>query len=418
MPNMAGVRRVLAKELREGRRDRNLLLNVVLIPLFLYPLLGFGVLQVMQVVRGVAEKASTVVALAGDVPSGVRDSLAAGENVQIVDAPASGGPSDAATYRSWREERTAHGEPAPHALLAWTRGERGDSARIFYDAARDRSRDARTQIEDAIAAWRRERTVEAARRVGLGEADLDRFEVESQNTASAVQRGREILASGLPLVLLLMLTVGTAAASLDTVVGERERGTFETILVSPLARADILLGKYLFVVLAAITAFALNLFSMSIFLGFVLELVDAGEEIQVSLDPQSCALVFGAAVLTAALLAAVFMVIAVPSRTYREGQAALSPAYLLATVPGLVVGASGEPFGLTQAFVPVLNAAALFEAALRGEVETLPVVVTYAVLAVAALAAISLAARIAAREDVFLEPRFSLRELLLGKGAS
>lgn len=418
MPNFASVRRVLAKEIREGRRDRNLLLNVVLVPLFLYPLLGFGILQVLQVVRGIAEKTPTVVAVAGDVPAAVRDSLAAGGNMIVVEAPEEVGARDAAGYRAWRDERSRQGQPAPHALLAWTAAAHGDSAHIFYDASLDRSREARGRIDEAIDAWRRERSLDAAHRLGLSAADLDRFEVESENTASAVQRGREILASGLPLVLLLMLTGATAAASLDTIVGERERGTFETILVSPLARADILFGKYLFVVLAAITAFALNLLSMSLFLGFVLKLVDVGEEIQISLDPFACLLVFGAAILTAALLAALFMVIAVPSRTYREGQASLSPAYLLSAVPGLVIATSREPFGLHQAFVPVLNAAALFEAALQGDVDWLPVTVTFAVLAVSAAAAIALAARIAAREDVFLEPRFSLRDLISGKGAS
>jgi sodium transport system permease protein len=211
-----------------------------------------------------------------------------------------------------------------------------------------------------------------------------------------------------------MLAVGTATASLDVVVGERERGTLETILVSPLARADVLLGKYLFVVLAAITAFALNLFSMSLFLGFALKIVDVGEDIRVSIDPASCLLMLGAAVLTAALLAAVFMVIAVPSRTYREGQAALSPAYLLAMVPGLVVAASSEPFGLKEAVIPVLNTTALFEAVLEGEVDKMAVIVTYAVLAASTVLALAVAARIAAREDVFLEPRFSLRDLLRG----
>ena len=413
MIDVAAVRRVLAKELLEARRDRNLVLNVILIPLFLYPLLGFGILQVMQVVRGIGERAGTVVALTGDVPLVVRDSLAAGEGVVLVDVPAAAAPTDAAAFRADRVTREREGLPVPNALLDWRHADEG-SVRIFHDGAQDRSRDARAKIEDAVAAWRRARARAAAASVGLRAADLDRFHVVSENTASAEQRGRQILASGLPLVLLLMLAVGTAAASLDTIVGERERGTLETILVSPLARAEVFLGKYLFVVLAAVTAFTLNLASMSLFLGFVLQLLDAGEEIRVSIDPLSFLLVLGAAVLTAALLAAVFMIIAVPARTYREGQAALSPAYLLAMVPGLVVGASREPFGLSQAFIPVLNASALFEAVLQGRVETAPVIVTYAVLALTTIVALAVAARIVSREDVFLESKLSLRQLLRG----
>lgn len=403
--------RILAKELREARRDRNLLLNVVLIPLFLYPLLGFGVLQVLQVVRGIGERSGTVVALAGDVPRAVRDSLARTDGVVLVDVPAATAPADAAAFRADRLARDAAGLPVPHALLEW-RGPEG--VRLFHDGARDRSRAAKEATEHAIDAFRRDLAESALAAVGLPAAELDRFTVASENTASAVQRGRQILASGLPLVLLLMLAAGTATAALDTVVGERERGTLETILVSPLSRADVFVGKYLFVVIAAVTAFTLNLASMSVFLGFVLELLDVGEDIRVSIDPLTFVLVFGAAVLTAAFLAAVFMIIAVPSRTYREGQAALSPAYLLAMVPGLVVGASREPFGLSQAFIPVLNASALFEAALLGPVDPAPVTVTFAVLALVTLAALAVAGRIVSREDALLEPKLPLGRLLRG----
>jgi hypothetical protein len=48
----------------------------------------------------------------------------------------------------------------------------------------------------------------------------------------------------------------------------------------------------------------------------------------------------------------------------------------------------------------------------------MPVWVTYAVLAVTTAAALFVAARIAAREDVFLEPRFSLRDLVKGGSRS
>jgi sodium transport system permease protein len=418
MIDAAAVGRVIAKELREARRDRNLILNIVLVPLFLYPLLGFGILQVFQIVSGIGERTATVIAVHGEVPPAVRDSLEAGERVLVRNAPADVDPGSPESFRRWRKRLRDADAIVPDALLAWSHGANGDSARILHDGSRDRSADAKARIESAIESWRRERELAAFESVHLGETDLDRFRIETENTASATQRGREILASGLPLVLLLMLAVGTAAASLDTVVGERERGTLETILVAPLARGDVLVGKYLFVVLAAVTAFALNLLSMSLFLGFVLQIVNVGDEIRISIDPLSFLLMFVAAVLTAALLAAVFMVIAVPSKTYREGQAALSPANLLAMVPGLVVGTSHEPFGLSQAFVPVLNATALFEAALEGSLEWGPVGVTFAVLAATAAAALFVAARIASREDVFLEPRFSLRDLVKGGSRS
>jgi ABC-type Na+ efflux pump permease subunit len=177
----------------------------------------------------------------------------------------------------------------------------------------------------------------------------------------------------------------------------------------------VLLGKYLFVVTSAVVAFQLNLGSMSLCVGFVLRLLDVSDDVQIGIDPKTFGLVMLAAVLVAALLAAGLIILAIPSRTYREGQATLNPFYLLTMVPGLVVVSSREPFGLAYAFVPVLNATALFKSALRGEFPPLPFAVTYAVLAASAVGVLYLASRLASREDLLLEPRVRLRELLTGR---
>lgn len=251
--------------------------------------------------------------------------------------------------------------------------------------------------------------------MGLGEADLEVWQLEEEDTASASERGRELLAAVLPLILLLMLTMGTFAAVLDTVVGERERGTLETMLVSPLRRGEVLVGKYLFVVLSSLVAFLLNLGSMSLFVLFVFRLLDVGDQLAIEIAPKAFVLMMGAAALLAALLAAMLMILAIPARTYREGQATLNPFYLLTMIPGLIVVSSHGPFEMRHALVPVLNATALFKSALRGDYPVGPIATTYAVLTVSAAAVLWFASRLASREDILLEPRIRLRELLTGK---
>lgn len=416
MPELHGVTRVLRKEIREATRDRNLMLNVVIMPLFLYPVIGFGIFQVMQIVQGVSSRTPTVLAVSEQTPFAVRDSLEARENFEVVPVPDE--LRDAFTpgeFRAWRAGAAAKGETVPNALLLWRRHARADSATIVHDASRDRSVEARDAAQEALDAWRRSRTVEEMAKVGLTETDLDVWDVEKIDTASASERGRELLSAVLPLILLLMLTMGTFAAVLDTVVGERERGTLETMLVSPLRRGDVLLGKYLFVVLSSLLAFLLNLGSMSLFVAFVFRLLDLGDKLTISIEAKAFLAMMLAAALLAALLAAVLMILAIPARTYREGQASLNPFYLATMVPGMIVVSSHEPFGMKFALVPVLNATALFQSALRGEFPPGPFLVTYAVLAAAAAAAIVFAAKLAAREDVLLEPKMRLRELLTGR---
>jgi ABC-type Na+ efflux pump permease subunit len=215
-------------------------------------------------------------------------------------------------------------------------------------------------------------------------------------------------------VLLLMLGQGAFYSTLDTIVGERERGTLETLLTAPLGRGELLLGKFLMVVLSSVVALVLNLASLTLFLGFLLDQVKAGDEIRVVLAPAALLAIVPAAVLTAAFLAAVFMVIAAFARNYREGQAMLTPVYVLILIPGMLVSFDDQPFSLAHAAVPVLNAVALFESALEGELPPGPIAVTLAVLAVTAAAALAFAARVATREETYLDPGRALRRLVPG----
>jgi ABC-type Na+ efflux pump permease subunit len=148
---------------------------------------------------------------------------------------------------------------------------------------------------------------------------------------------------------------------------------------------------------------------------FVFRLLDVGDKVTVALPWTAFLLMMGAATLLAAFLGALLMVLALPARTYREGQATLSPFYLLIMAPGMIVVSSRDAFAMKHALVPVLNATALFKSALRGEYPPGPVLVTYAVLAVCAAAVLVFAARLASREDVLLEPKLNLRQLITGR---
>lgn len=400
---LSAVRDVARKEIVEALRDRNFVLNVLLMPIFLYPLLGFGAFQVWQLMAGARDQETLRVGVGPAVPAAVVDSLRTYDRFELLSPPAAF-DGTAESFRAWRQA-----EPVD-ALVLWGEGD-PDTARIWYDEANDRSGRAVSRVDEAIGHWERSRAEERVVAVGLGPEDLDVFAVESDDTASAEQRGQEILASVLPLILLLMMTMGSYYAALDAVVGERERGTWETILVAPLTRAEILVGKYGFVVLSSLVSLALNLFSMAFFLGFVLRLLDTNREVVVQLEPAALGLILVGATLAAALYSAIVMIVAAPAKTHREGQAALGPIYLLTMVPALSVAMSREAFSMRDALIPMLNAGALFKSALKGEFPPGPIVVTLVVLVAATAAALAIAARIVSRDDVFVSSRFSWKEI-------
>lgn len=405
--------RVLRKELREGLRDRSLVISVILVPAFLYPILGFGGYQIAQIIEGISQQRVTTIATGADVPGSIVRDLSERERIDVVAAPPALDGFPFPEPGEYREGRVSGPEgPSLDAMLLWSPGP-PPAAALYFDDSRDRSRGAADRVREAIEEWRREHAILTLGEVGLGQSDWDLWDVVGEDTASAEEQGRKLLSVLLPMFLLLMLTTGTFYSTLDAVVGERERGTLETILVAPVRRVEVLVGKFAFVVLASMTALLLNLVSLTLFVSLVLDLLDS--ELTLTIGPAAFGLILVTALLTACVISAVFMVATVPMRTYREGQAALTPAYFFTMIPGFVVAISKQTFGLEQAFVPFLNTVALFKSVLLGEFPVVPILVTLGVLAGLTVVTLAFASRIMAREDVFLNPLGSLRSLFGGR---
>ena len=67
-----------------------------------------------------------------------------------------------------------------------------------------------------------------------------------------------------PFLLVMMSLTGAFYPAIDLCAGEKERGTMETLLISPASRSEIVLGKFLTVMLASVMTAVLNLVSMGL----------------------------------------------------------------------------------------------------------------------------------------------------------
>ena len=69
--------------------------------------------------------------------------------------------------------------------------------------------------------------------------------------------GKEIGAI-LPYLIIIMCFMGAMYPAIDLAAGEKERGTLETLLVSPASRSEFVIGKYLVVLTTGIVAALLS----------------------------------------------------------------------------------------------------------------------------------------------------------------
>jgi sodium transport system permease protein len=364
----------LGKELRESLRDRRTLAVMVLFPLVVYPLLSLLAAQVAVARDKTRQARPCLVAVTGT--GGPRDELVARirERPKLLTLVARGSRADVVDGRL-------------DGLVHFA--ESGASrAEIVYDASREESREAAERLSDVVAAT-------------LPEGCAPRFSLAKHSLAPEDGVGGYLLSKALPLLVVLMVLLGAFYPAIDVTAGERERGTLETILSSPIRRCDLLLGKVLAVTALAALTGLLNLASMSVTLIQVMRLADPGSTLPV---PWTRAAAAAAVVLPSAFFfASVFVAVGAVARGFKEAQHLLTPVYFLSIVPA-VAGAIGEYrlAGLT-AFIPCMNVTLLARDLLLGRAPWLGALATLASTVAWGCAALAVAAHIYSSER-FVDP--------------
>jgi sodium transport system permease protein len=217
------------------------------------------------------------------------------------------------------------------------------------------------------------------------------FAVQEENLATAQQSQGKMLGMYLGYMLVIMTLMGAFYPSVDLTAGEKERGTMETLLVSPASRADIVYGKFAAVMVIAMITALLNLISMG---GTMLYMVRfAGQSAastlaHLAISPLSLLMSLALIIPLAMTFAAVFIAIAVSARNYKEGTSMLSPLMSVIILPAIVSMLPGTEMSPLLAVIPVANVSLLIKEFMAGNylwLYTAIAFVSTSALAVAAL---------------------------------
>ncbi|GIW98874.1 MAG: sodium extrusion protein NatB [Pirellulaceae bacterium] len=200
----------------------------------------------------------------------------------------------------------------------------------------------------------------------------------------------DLLATMVPLVLVLMTMAGAVYPAIDLTAGERERGTMEALVIAPTPSWVILMAKYTAVVSVALLTALANLAAMTL----TLWVSGIGEMIfgQQVLTPGIVGTVLVLLILFTMFFAALLLAITSFAKSFKEAQAYLIPVTLLALTPGVMSLLPGIRFTPLLATVPLVNIVLLAREILTGEAQwnaALLAVICTCVYAIAALAVAS-----------------------------
>ena len=391
---------VYRKELREALRDRRTVIASVVIPLFLFPLLsvGFGTL-VSSIVDKTREASPKIMVIGGDDSPGVLGSLKATPKVEIVPAAP-----------NWKDLIIEKQIPAaieiPSGFDKSVVGQKKLEVMIYNYSGDLKSDIAAGKMDTALKAYRDDVVKKRVVAQKLPVEVLEPFEVTQKNIAPPEKSGAALFFGGFIayIVVFLCFNGGTHPA-IDLTASEKERGTMETILSSPISRAHLVVGKFLLVLTTALSTAALSVISMGI--SFALVNILHGKTIQAGNEGPAMHIGVGAAlsvfimaVPLAVLFSSILLMIASFAKSYKEAQTYIMPMVFIIVIPAIAAMLPGVDLNAKLALVPILNVSLLCKELVIGTYHWNFIAIIFTSTCAYAAVALFLAVKMFQRESV------------------
>lgn len=182
----------------------------------------------------------------------------------------------------------------------------------------------------------------------------------------------------MPMLILMMLFTGCMSVSAESIAGEKERGTIATLLVTPMRRSDLALGKM-------ISLSAIGLMSgASSFIGIMLSLPNlmggsGMETMKFGYTVSDYVVLFIIIISTTLIIVGAISVISTFAKSVKEASSMCTPLMLVVTLTGVTnMMTNGMPQEWFWYLIPIYNTVQCMNGIFSMEYQMIPVVITVA----------------------------------------
>ena len=243
---------------------------------------------------------------------------------------------------------------------------------IYYNSANNASSRVYHILEASLSAYEDQ----LSNRFDINRADSEEAAFDK---ASSDEVLGSILSKLIPMLILMLLFSGVMAIAPSAIAGEKERGTIATLLVTPLRRNELALGK-----VVSLSGIAL-LSGISSFIGIVLSLpkmipTDAtGVELGLNFTGADYLVLLLIIFATVLIMASAVSILSALAKDVKNAGTMITPFMLVVMFCGLTpMFQSGTPENLTAYLIPFYNSIQVMTSVFAHEMRWMPVIVTLA----------------------------------------
>lgn len=363
---------VYLKELLELSRDRKTLMFVILLPILIFPVI-FGLL--------------------GLVAANVTASAQAEEHKYVI-INADKAPAFAEQlfyHKNFKQVATELTEP--EALRQAIRGGQFDLAVIipadFTDGSTELVQSQWTVIyntapvldlignylKDVVKDYSRQLQLARLESVGVTgkqvDAVLEPVQINKVSSAENRENLGEKLGGWIAYLLVPLCFMGCSYPAIDIGAGEKERGTLETLLICPISRSSLVLGKFLTVLTTGLATALITVLSFGGW-GYLigsLAGVDVVAKAMSALGFTDLMLILAMLIPLTMIFASALLSLSIYARSFKEAQNYIGPMSILVFVPLALALLPGVELNWKTALIPMTNISLCIKELVKGTID-------------------------------------------------
>jgi sodium transport system permease protein len=205
---------------------------------------------------------------------------------------------------------------------------------LFYNTAGKYSTEAENNFRTLVLEPLQQQLL--AKRLGNLEV-LQVFQIAEKVIVDADKQNGQFLAMLLPYMITFMLFVGAMSLGVDAITGEKERQTMAKLLLTPINRSEIVIGKLSS--LAVLSSISAVVYAVSMLIAMPMmegNLDSQGGAISVRFEVTQVLALFITMIVMVYLYVGLVALVSVFAKTAKEASSYISPLYIVIIVAGML----------------------------------------------------------------------------------
>lgn len=245
-----------------------------------------------------------------------------------------------------------------------------ESYEIYINSSIEKASSVNSKLESIFSSYKESKIKNKIKESNLDVKEtLEPVIYETVDVAKDEELTGFILGQILPFILIMGVLLGAIYPAIDSMAGEKERGTLETLFTLPISNFELVMGKYMAVSLCAIVTAILNVLSILLTLAYILftgEMTGQlfGDTFKMSALSGPLFITIICVCLFAMVVSAVSMCVCSLAKSFKDAQNYITPVMFLVMIPSYASMIPNISLDRITAVIPVVNISLLIKSVL------------------------------------------------------